>query len=379
VIWLLLGDRVGDNGQLRALAATLWDAFGWHCEIKQLYYDRSCLIPHRARGASLIGLDQDKSAELRAPWPDIVLAAGKSAAPVQRWIGKQSDGRALTVLLGRPRAAHRHFSLIVATPQLGMPTSSNVIQCTLPMTRTDGHLTRQMTELASKWQHLPRPWTAVMLGGATAQFAFDEAAVRVLLKQLQQHQARIGGSFLVTTSPRTPSHLCAAIAAGLPNFSYFHAWEKGAANPYAAFLASADNFIVTLDSVTMLAEAIDRMKPVYYFRLPRRQVTMRRASPRLLRRLRLRHHRRRVEHAIPDFLDRLMDRLVALGAISPRNNFSSFEADLQRLGVAYPLGEIAPPPQWRQHNLLRHESRLVADRILSLWRSTEPRRSDPAR
>lgn len=374
LIWLLLGERHGDNGQLQALAATLLEAFGWGCEIKQLHYDRACLLPHRARGWSLIGLDQAKSASLLAPWPDIVIAAGKSAAPILRWIAKQSGGTVRTVLLGRPRAAYRHFDLIVATPQYGMPRSHNVIRCALPMTRTEGPLKHQeIQEWDKQLQHLPRPWTAVMIGGETAQFSFDEAAARRLLKQLQHLQTRTGGSLLVTTSPRTPSHVCSAIATGLPRSSYFHAWSKNTANPYAAFLALADNFVVTLDSVTMLAEAADRMKPVYFFRLPQRNLVMGRASPRLLRRLRLRHHRRREERAAPDLLDQLMERLVTLGALSPRNDFSSFEADLQRLGVAYPLDGAAQTVRWCRHNLLRQESRRVADRIMALWQSAAAR------
>jgi hypothetical protein len=115
------------------------------------------------------------------------------------------------------------------------------------------------------------------------------------------------------------------------------------------------------------------MKPVYFFRLPQRNLVMGRASPRLLRRLRLRHHRRREERAAPDLLDQLMERLVTLGALSPRNDFSSFEADLQRLGVAYPLDGAAQTVRWCRHNLLRQESRRVADRIMALWQSAAAR------
>src|SRR5215813_7056314 len=80
LIWLLLGDRHGDNAQLRALDSTLFELYGWQSQVKQLHYDLDCATPHRERGSSRIGLDPDSSGQLEAPWPDIVLAAGKSAA-----------------------------------------------------------------------------------------------------------------------------------------------------------------------------------------------------------------------------------------------------------------------------------------------------------
>jgi len=300
------------------------------------------------------------------------MAAGKSSVSVSRWICRKSGGKTLNVLLGRPRAAHRHFDLIVATPQYGLPNSDNVVQCSLPMTRTDArHSPERMPYWQDKWRDLPRPWTAVMIGGGTAQLKFDDASALNLLEQLERYRLQVGGSLLVTTSPRTPPRIAALISTRLPRHSYFHAWQEQAANPYQAFLALADRFVVTIDSVTMIAEAVDRMKPVYYFKLPQRNVSMRLVSPRLLKRLRLRRHRRREEHMVPDLLDRLIDRLAAGGIISSRNDYSSFEADLRHRGVARPLDALMPSVPWPQHNLLRQESQHVAHRIWALWCSAQ--------
>ena len=55
-----------------------------------------------------------------------------------------------------------------------------------------------------------------------------------------------------------------ASAVTVPHFLFD--WHAGAAeNPYRAFLALADGFVVTSDSMSMLAEACSMQKPVYIF------------------------------------------------------------------------------------------------------------------
>src|SRR5262245_38366675 len=54
-VWLLLGERQGDNAQVLALGRALAQDLGWTCEVKQIRYDPNCEVPFRQRGASLIG------------------------------------------------------------------------------------------------------------------------------------------------------------------------------------------------------------------------------------------------------------------------------------------------------------------------------------
>jgi hypothetical protein len=375
LVWMLLGDRHGDNGQLHALGGTLTEAFGWHYQVKQLHFDATCPTLHRSRGASLIGLDQSRSSQLGAPWPDIVLAAGKSSASVCRWIREQSGGKTRIILLGRPRVAYRHFDLIITTPQYGLPRSRNVIQCNLPMIRQDDSLLEEEAQLwQAQWQHLPRPWTAVMIGGGTSQLDFDTTAAEKLLGEVRQHLARTGGSLLVTTSPRTPPRLAAFIAANLPGPNYFHAWDKKSANPYLAYLALADGYIVTIDSVTMLAEAVDRMKPVYFFRLPSHDAKKASGHLSLRQRLRRRRQRHRESGAKLDLLDRLTDLLSIGGFVAPRSDFALLVANLERYGVARPLGGSTLVLPWPNTNLVKQERFQVAERIARLWSGTASRR-----
>lgn len=373
-IWLLLGDRHGDNAQLRALDATLAETFGWRSESKQLHYDLDCATPHRDRGSSLIGLAPDSRSQLTAPWPDIVLAAGKSAASVCRWIRKQSNSKkTIIVLLGRPRVAYRHFDLIVATPQFGMPEADNITKCCLPMTWQDEAQMREQGRFwEPQWQHLPKPWTAVLIGGSTAQMSFDEAAGRRLLEQLSAYSASHGGSFLATTSPRTPPHVVELIENHLPRPNYFFAWQPNVANPLQALLALADNFIVTVDSVSMVAEAANRMKPLHYFSLPRHDAEDdEKETLSWSQRLRRRRQGRQGRGLTPDLVDRLADILAVTGFVKPRNDYTSFETILRSKGIAQPLGQRVATLRRPTLNIVRLERREVADQMMSLWKKLQ--------
>lgn len=120
-----------------------------------------------------------------------------------------------------------------------------------------------MTVKADRLGHLPRPWTAVLVGGRTRWFPFDAKEGRKLGVALIHEVRHTGGSVLVTTSRRTDPVVSKALARALEGFVFFHRWSPGQTdNPYLAFLALADQIVVTADSASMLAEACATGKPV---------------------------------------------------------------------------------------------------------------------
>jgi mitochondrial fission protein ELM1 len=110
---------------------------------------------------------------------------------------------------------------------------------------------------------LPGPRVAVILGGKNGVYRFTEAdddRFEGALRSL----AGLGASFLVTPSRRTHKRLLdAALRAteGAPRF----VWDGSGDNPYPAFLAHADVFVVTGDSVNMTGEPLATGKPVWVF------------------------------------------------------------------------------------------------------------------
>ncbi len=121
-VWCLLGKKAGDNTQVRALAEEL----GWGYEEKHIAARPWELLCHLGGGVTLAGIDRSRSSALAAPWPDIVLSAGRRNEPVARWIQRQSGGRTRLVHIGRPWAPLSAWDLVITTPQYFLPEQANI-------------------------------------------------------------------------------------------------------------------------------------------------------------------------------------------------------------------------------------------------------------
>ncbi len=318
-VWILFGKGTGGNGQMQSLA----DALGWPYEIKQLRHNALNLIPNVLLGATSATLDRKESSPLEPPWPDLVIAASRRAAPVAQWIRKQSGGRTKLVHLLHVQAPLGRFDLIVTMPQYRLPERDNILHVTGVLNRHDPDAIRAA---AAAWEprlaHLPRPWTAVLAGGNSSAYLLDEKTAADLgARAAAQVKAR-GGSLLVTTSPRTPPEAGAALAGAAGDVpSYVYQWKKddAANNPYKGFLALADDFVVTIDSASLLVEASATGRPVAVFEWPRRggAATAKKASW-------------------------FWKTGVALGLFKPARDFDAYFAEMRRRGLAFRFGD-APP------------------------------------
>jgi mitochondrial fission protein ELM1 len=263
LVWVLHGAHKGDNAQARAFAAKLEAAI----VLKRLAWSWPHHLPNAILGASLAGIDRENSDSLTPPWPDAVVAVGRRAAPVALWIKRQSGGRTRLIHLGRPRMPLAWFDLVITTPQYGLPGRSNVIRALLPAT---AGATKPASETwQSRFACLPRPWTGVLVGGATFPFRLGRNEAMRLGQALRYYQSRTGGSLLVSTSPRSGRQVAELLVAAIGPRAYVHRWTKQGENPHRFILSEADRFIVTEDSVSMLAEACRSHKPVEIFPLPR--------------------------------------------------------------------------------------------------------------
>jgi mitochondrial fission protein ELM1 len=366
-VWLLLGERQGDNAQVLALGRALKQDLGWAYEVKQLRYDPDCDVPFRDRGATLIGVDLGASDALAAPWPDVVIAVGRRAAPVSRWLKEQTGDRLLNVHLGRPRIAYNHFDLIVTTPQYGLPSAPNVTKLTLPIImHDDAELAAEARRWEPKLQHLPRPWTAVFVGGPTSQLRFDRDVGADLVVRAKAH-LNGRGTLLVTTSPRTSMDVADLFETELGDRHYLHRWSRNSPNPYQALLKLADDFIVTNDSVSMIAEAVDMMKPLYVFEVPRRAKRQNMGLIQTIRHyFRSRRENRLVAQLPPDFTDRFYDALTRVGHARPRRSVDVFDRQLYQAGLARPLGrveETARDRAWNPRRVPKEERDSVVTKI----------------
>jgi mitochondrial fission protein ELM1 len=260
-IWCLLGRKAGDNTQVRALAEALGGGF----TEKQILARPWELLPQLFLRVTLAGIDRAASSELAPPWPELVISAGRRNEPVARWIRLQSGGRTRLVHVGRPWAALDHWDLIVSTPQYFLPDRANIQHNELPLYRLP---VDDLAGEAERWRprlvDLPRPWIAVLVGGDSGKFVFTPEKGARLGQWANRLAMSAGGSVVAIESPRTPKSSGDTLSEQLSGPHRFHRWGDGD-NPYRGILALADAFVVTGESMSMLAEAASTAKPLYIF------------------------------------------------------------------------------------------------------------------
>ncbi len=266
LVWGLLGRNAGDNAQVRQLV----EALGYRSALKNLAFSRLSLAPNIVLGAGRLSLAGTERHGLAPPWPELVVSAGRRAAPAARWIRTQAGGRTRLVQLGRPQAPLRFFDLIVTTPQYGLPKRENIVHNLLPFQRAAEAPEKPLAAWRESFSALPRPLIALLVGGPAWPFAFGPAEAKALGERAGRAAAESGGTLLVSTGPRTGPAATEALSAALAGSFALNDWRDPKPDFYQSALRLADRFVVTGDSVSMMAEAVRTGQPVEIYDLPRR-------------------------------------------------------------------------------------------------------------
>jgi mitochondrial fission protein ELM1 len=264
-VWLIIGDKLGDNAQVKMIA----DSLGLPYETRRLLPKKKYVLGKPRFRISLDHLDLNHSDSLKPPWPDLVITVGRRHAMAALWVKEQNPATRV-VLLGRPRRWIERFDLIIALPQYQIPDLPNVMRLSLPLMRPDKDaINREADRWRTRFKALRKPIIAVLVGGPTRPYCFDSKVASQLVVQCKQMQDQYGGTLYFSTSRRTPAAIVATLADERPAHSVLHEWQKDASdNPYLALLGLADYFVVTGDSVSMMIEVADCGKPLAIFSLP---------------------------------------------------------------------------------------------------------------
>ena len=256
-VWALLGPHRGDNNQILALA----DALGLPFEQKWLRYNQLRRVQPGLLGATFKSVAADARAQLEGQPPDLTISTGLRSVPVVKELRRRSGGKMRAVHLGYPRVSPSHFDLVVPTPEYPVPDAPNVIRIPFALSP----LLKEAADPAevAKIAEMPQPRRLFVLGGPTLYWELPQSEIVASLRKLIRMAEKEGGSVVAIGSPRTPSHLLAAVekelkGAQVPTFIA----PREDSPSYRAMLEAADEIYVTADSVAMIADAVNTRKPV---------------------------------------------------------------------------------------------------------------------
>jgi len=197
------------------------------------------------------------------PWPQIAFAAGRTTMPYIRALKKKAGLETFTVVMMDPRTGAGTADLFWV-PEHDKRRGPNVIATlTAPHPLSPARLAELRNRPDAAIDALPAPRVAVLVGGPNERYRYP-APVIDRFARLVRSLAELGSGLMITASRRTPPELIAALAAAIADTKAI-LWTGDGPNPYPHFLAKADAFLVTADSVNMVGEAAATGRPIYVF------------------------------------------------------------------------------------------------------------------
>jgi len=208
-----------------------------------------------------------EAAPLRPPWPDLVIACGRNAAGPALAIRRASLGRTLLAQIQDPGIGREEFD-VMFIPAHDRLRSERVVVTQGALHRVTPERLRAEQQRFPALAELQRPILGVLIGGSNRAYHLTQRRLGEIADTIAASARETGGSVVLTASRRTGaagSALLRQRLAGLPAAI----WDGGGDNPYYAYLAIADAFLVTADSVSMISEAAATGKPVHILDLGR--------------------------------------------------------------------------------------------------------------
>ena len=260
-VWALHDGKIGMANQVLGLA----EAVGYPVVEKAV----ALRSPWRHLAPSLwvhpMAALAPEGAMLEPPWPDLLIACGRTVTALALAVKRLSRGRTFWVQVQDPRFARRHVDLMVV-PQHDPARGANVLLTLGAVHRVrPALLDAGRARFASLFDAMPRPLVGVLIGGSNRVYRLTPAIAAALGEQLVALAAR-GFGIAITPSRRTGEAALKAIAEPLRGVPHYF-WDGTGENPYFGLLGHADALIVTGDSVNMVSEAAATGKPVHVVEL----------------------------------------------------------------------------------------------------------------
>ena len=257
-IWGISNGSKGSDIQLEAISRALSeDVSFFHANLS---FPWSAIAPYKFAELGVVG---DK--RFKPPFPDMVIACGRRAIPIARYLKRRAAGKCFSVYLQNPIINPKAFDFVWA-PAHDLVIGNNVATTILgPHGLTHDSLKSE----AASWQErlgasvVNGKIVGVLIGGPNKYYDFDKLEMQNLAFNLLM-LAQQGHRLIISLSSRSLDDYANILKKTLADHDYY-LWHGMGDNPYKAILGLADQLIVTADSVNMVGEACFPGVPVQVY------------------------------------------------------------------------------------------------------------------
>jgi mitochondrial fission protein ELM1 len=255
--WIISDGKAGNDTQSRGV----FDALGLDYQMKRV--DPSGIWKLMSPWGPVAPAERFGSAasQFHPPWPEIAIAVGRLTTPYIRRLKRLAGRSTYTIVLQDPKVRVDTADLFWV-PEHDRLRGPNVITTlTSPHSFTARRLAELRRSVPPEIAALPTPRVAVSIGGPNGDYRFPPAVLARLAGALKS-LAALGAGLMITPSRRTPAEMTAFVREATQGTRRW-LWDGTGENPYPAFLAHADAFIATGDSVNMVGEPCATGRPVW--------------------------------------------------------------------------------------------------------------------
>ncbi len=170
-----------------------------------------------------------------------VVGAGSGTYYMVKRIARKFGAKSVTMML--PKGYRYDFDLILAQAHDDPPEHPHIktLPVNLSYTQPEGLFAPE------------KPAVGVIIGGENALYRMGEGAMRIYLDEIKRRYA-LTHTIAVTTSPRTPPAIEALVASYGFDYTVIYSQEK--INPIPDFLAQCETVFITVDSTSMISQAV---------------------------------------------------------------------------------------------------------------------------
>lgn len=263
--WLITDGKAGSISQVIALA----EALNLDYELKLCRSPWFINILHPGIFWFLGKYLEKNSCKISPPYPDYVIASGRRARIFPIYIQKKSP-QTKTIYILDPRINPKFYDCVIA-PNHDHIKGKNVIKTDLALTRiTKKFLQSEKQEFKKTYGKLKSKIATIIVGGNTKEYKLSLSEVEKIVHDIANISSKYD-NILISTSRRTPTDLINLLEKEFfnkKNVYIYNPSNPASKNPYYAMLAYADEIFVTIDSISMISEALETKKPVKIINFP---------------------------------------------------------------------------------------------------------------
>ncbi|WP_394891359.1 mitochondrial fission ELM1 family protein [Mesorhizobium sp. AaZ16] len=207
--------------------------------------------------------------DLQQPEPGIIISCGSMAPRHVFAIAKACRKRPFTVHLQTPQPEFvgQYDMAFISRhdwTEAKAKTANFHQMLGVPHQVTRERLENARPAARAAWVKVGAKVVTVLIGGSNGAYLFDDATIEKLIATVRGLAAQ-GWTALVSTSRRSEPTILSRLLA--LRSERIVVWDRTGTNPYIDFLAAADAFLITKDTITMNCEAVTSGRPVYSFDL----------------------------------------------------------------------------------------------------------------